>query len=92
MKFYYAPILFLVACSSSVETKELKPIEKKLPYHMVYPEPPEDNRVTCRIIKSVVEIKDCKLYTFTCEDDSEELYLSCSIQPIGEITNPPRPI
>lgn len=93
MKLLYISFIFIGACAAdSTEPEQSAPAKEKPVYHMPTPEPREDNRVVCRTVKLVVTIKDCKLYTFTCEDGSEDMYLSCSTHPIGEITNPPRPI
>lgn len=90
MKVLCISFLLLAACAVESEPEEPKPDTQKV----VVPktEPIKEERLVCRIVKSVQQVKGCKLYTLTCEDGSEELYLQCATQPMGEVTNPPRPI
>ncbi len=90
MKLLYISLLLLVACATEVEPEESKPVIQQTP--VPKPAPIQEVRKVCRIVKSVQQVRGCKLYTFTCEDGSEEMFLQCATLPMGEVTNPPRPI
>lgn len=43
-------------------------------------------------VKKAEPVEDCTLYSLVCDDNSNQLILLCSTQPVGVITNPPLPI
>ncbi len=93
MKLLSILLLLVCSCTNEVEIEEPAKEVDPLPSVPETPKPTiQEARKVCRIVKSVTSIRDCKLYTFICEDGSEELYLQCNVHPVGVITNPPRPI
>jgi hypothetical protein len=85
--------MFLLGCQQTQEVRvqwaDSEPPPKK---QVGTPsDPPEPPVKTCEVEREV-SVKDCHLYYFKCEDGSNDLAVLCEIQPIGHITNPPRPI
>lgn len=81
---------FILGCSSETP-KPQEPIKKE---EVKIAEPVPFVRAPikhCEITKAT-KIRDCVLYELICEDGSTDMVMLCSIQPIGVITNPPRPV
>lgn len=82
--------LTLIGCTAEVQSPPDPPAKQERKVVGTPTEPVRQVK-TCDVV-STEKVRDCILYHLMCDDGEPDMVLQCAIQPIGVITNPPRPI
>lgn len=84
--------LTVSACAYGVETELPKEDSVPVPTKQIKSEKVAQETVKNCSVVAIDEVSYCTVYTLDCDDGSREYAVLCTVQPVGYITNPPRPV